>query len=198
MMKIIDISQEVFSGRVYPGDRSPSRKQVKTIARDHYNLSDIHLCVHNGTHIDAPRHFLAAGQTVDQLPLELFYGTCTVAQFSGMINERSITPVLAVCHERLLLQGDCEISDGAAQALADSQVKLVGVESQSVGNPDAPLSVHLTLLAADVILLEGLRLSDVAPGEYMLAAFPLKLADTEGSPVRAVLIELPEGRCATK
>jgi arylformamidase len=69
------------------------------------------------------------------------------------------------------------------------RVKLVGVESQSVGPADAPLEVHTILLGAGIVPLEGLRLSHVASGEYTLAAFPLNLgADCDGAPVRAVLL----------
>jgi arylformamidase len=195
-MKIIDISQELFSCNVYPGDTPPAFERVKTVERDQYNLTNITLCVHNGTHIDAPRHFIAGGKAVDGLDLSVFYGKCTVAEFSGAVGADDVAPVLATCRERLLWKGDCEISGAAAELIAKSRVRLVGVESQSVGNADAPMSVHLILLGAGIIPLEGLNLSAAAPGEYTLAAFPLNMSGSDGSPVRAVLIEdqLPEGK----
>ncbi len=187
-MRMIDISQELFSCHVYPGDTPPAFELVKTVERDKYNLTNISMCVHNGTHIDAPCHFIAGGKAVDELDLSMFYGKCTVAKFSGVIGEE-IGPVLETCHERLLLKGDCEISGTAAELIANSHVRLIGVESQSVGKADAPMSVHLVLLGKGIIPLEGLNLSAVEPGNYTLSAFPLKMKGADGSPVRAVLIE---------
>ncbi|MCL1795246.1 MAG: cyclase family protein [Oscillospiraceae bacterium] len=189
MKKITDITQEMFSCRVFPGDASPKFERVRTIENDKCNLTNIQMCVHNGTHIDAPCHFIEGGKSVDELDLSAFYGKCTVAEFGGLIGENEIAPLLGECRERLLLKGDCELSEGAARKIADSRVKLVGVESQTIGNAKAPMAIHLIILGADKIALEGLNLSDVPPGEYLLAAFPLNMEGSDGSPARAVLIE---------
>ena len=188
-MKITDITQELFSCRVFPGDIAPSFERVRTIENDKHNLTNISMSVHNGTHIDAPCHFIAGGKSVDELDLSAFYGKCTVAEFDGIIGEGEIAPILEKCRERLLLKGDCELSEEAARAVADSRVKLIGVESQTVGNAKAPMAIHLIILGADKIALEGLNLSGVSPGEYTLSAFPLNMAGSDGSPVRAALIE---------
>jgi len=182
-MKIIDITHELFSCRVFPGDKQPTFKRVRSIERDNYNLTNISLCVHNGTHVDAPNHFIAGGKAVHELDLELFYGKCTVVEESG------ITAALSSRYERLLIKGECEISDETARLIAGSNIRLLGVESQSVADIKSPMSVHKILLGQGIILLEGLDLSDAEPGEYILAAFPLKLEDADGSPVRAVLID---------
>jgi len=84
-MKIYDISQEVFSCNVYPGDPKPERQRLSaTAAGDLYNLTALSMCAHNGTHIDAPFHFLQAGKTVDQLDLTFFVGECYVARHTGI------------------------------------------------------------------------------------------------------------------
>ena len=188
-LRAIDITQEVFSCNVYPGDTPPTFERVKTIERDKYNLTNISMCVHNGTHIDAPKHFIADGKAINELDLSVFYGNCSVAEFEGIVGEYEITNVLQDCHERLLLKGNCELSDSGAHAIAESHVKLIGVESQSVGNADHPLSVHVILLEKEVVPLEGLDLSAVKPGEYLLSAFPINLEGSDGAPVRAVLFE---------
>jgi arylformamidase len=113
----------------------------------------------------------------------VFYGKCTV------IEEDEILAALEACHERVLIKGKCEISEETARLIAGSNVKLIGVESQSVANIENPMNVHLILLEKEIVLLEGLDLSGAEPGEYILAAFPLKLEDADGSPVRAVLID---------
>jgi arylformamidase len=188
-MKIIDITQELFSSRLYPGDRPPEFKQVLQIPRDMCNLTKISMSVHNGTHIDAPKHFIANGKAVHELDLSVFYGKCTVVECEGIISEARISAILENCHERLLIKGETELSENAATLLANSHVKLVGVESQSVGTIGAPLAIHVILLKKEIIPLEGLNLAGVTPGEYILSAFPLNMQDSDGSPVRAVLID---------
>ena len=194
-MRIIDITQELFSSRVYPGDMPPTYEQVKTVERDKCSLTNISMCVHNGTHIDAHKHFITDGTAVHELDISTFYGKCTVAEFDGIIEKNEITDVLKNCHKRLLFKGKCELSDGGATAVANSHIKLIGVEGQSIGNVEHPLSVHMILLKKGIIPLEGLDLSNVEPGEYVLSAFPLNLQGSDGAPVRAVLIDEKNAEC---
>ena len=181
-MRIIDITQELFSCRVYPGDLAPSFERVHEMPRDLYQATNLSLCAHNGTHMDAPLHFIEHGQAVDEVPLDVFYGPCRVLSCFG--------EALVACQheERLLLKGPVAITAERVEQLAGTGLRLLGVESQSVAPPGETARVHQILLGAGMILLEGLVLSDVQPGSYTLAAFPLKLAGCEGSPVRAVLI----------
>ncbi|MDD6036855.1 MAG: cyclase family protein [Lachnospiraceae bacterium] len=83
-MNIIDISQEVLSCKVFPGDDSPRAERVKSMEQGElYNLSVFSMCAHNGTHIDAPFHFLKDGKTVERIPLTAFVGDCFVARHEG-------------------------------------------------------------------------------------------------------------------
>ena len=184
-MTIIDVTQELFSCRVYPGDRAPAFERVRQMPEDHYQLTDLSLCVHNGTHVDAPLHFISGGQTVDALDLDTFYGPCLVGEYS------TADALLADCRrcERLLIKGEFEITSAVAWGIAGSKLRLLGVESQSIGPIEAPMEVHQILLGAGIVLLEGLDLSRARPDVYTLAAFPLKLGCCEGAPVRAVLID---------
>ena len=90
--------------------------------------------------------------------------------------------------KRILIKGDVEVSLEAAKIFASSDILLLGNEPQTVGPENAPMAVHLVLLAADVVLLEGIRLSAVPEGVYFLNAAPLNLSGADGSPCRAVLI----------
>jgi arylformamidase len=180
MAQIIDISQPLFDCGVYPGDTAPGFKRVRTMAADQYNLTDIAMCVHNGTHIDAPLHFIDGGAGVGELPLDVFYGKCAVKIWGGMVPRGC---------ERLLLKGDYVITVEDAELIVKSGVRLIGVESQSVGDAASPMPVHLTLLGAGVIPLEGLLLAHVDEGEYTLSAMPLNVGKCDGSPVRAFLIK---------
>jgi formiminotetrahydrofolate cyclodeaminase/kynurenine formamidase len=191
-MKLYDISQELFSSTVFPGDVPPTFSRVMTIPKDVCNLTTLSMCVHNGTHMDSPRHFVQDGKTVEELPLSIFYGECRVVAFQGLISKKAILPVLATGCERLLLKGACEISEEAAVAITESKVRLIGVESQSVGNSNSPAPVHLILLGHEVTPLEGLRLGEVPEGKYWLSAFPVNLAGSDGAPVRAVLADISD------
>jgi formiminotetrahydrofolate cyclodeaminase len=191
-MKLYDISQELFSSTVFPGDVPPTFARVMTIPKDICNLTTLSMCVHNGTHMDSPRHFIQDGKTVEELPLSIFYGECLVAEFQGLILKEDILPMLATGCERLLLKGACEISEEAAVAITESKVRLIGVESQSVGNSKAPRAVHVILLGHEVTPLEGLRLGEVPEGKYWLSAFPVNLAGSDGAPVRAVLADFTD------
>jgi arylformamidase len=180
MARIIDISQPLFDCEVYPGDTAPSFKRVRTVAADKYNLTDITLCVHNGTHVDAPLHFIDGSAGIDELPLDVFYGKCVVKTWDGMVPQNC---------ERLLLKGGYVITVVDAELIVKSGVRLIGVESQSVGDAASPMPVHLTFLGAGVIPLEGLLLAQVDEGEYTLSAMPLNVGKCDGSPVRAFLIK---------
>ena len=91
--------------------------------------------------------------------------------------------------QRILIAGEATVTGEAAAVFAAGDLKLLGNESQTVGPEDAPAPVHLTLLRRGIALLEGLVLSDVPEGRYLLSAAPLKLAGSDGAPCRAVLIE---------
>ena len=196
-MKIYDISQEVFGCQVYPDDPRPIKKVLKSIEQgDIYNLTEFSMCVHNGTHIDAPSHFIKDGKTVEELSLEALVGMAYVAEYSGVITENDAVEIIKKAKaqnleaaKRILIKGDAELSLEGAKVFASSNILLYGNESQTVGPENAPMAVHIELLSADVVLLEGIRLSEVNEGSYFLNAAPLNLSDAEGSPCRAVLID---------
>ncbi len=196
-MQIFDISQEVFSASVYPGDPAPQRKQLCSMGQgDLYNLTAFSMCAHNGTHVDAPAHFIKDGKTVEQLPLSKLVGTAVVIAVTGNLTADDAYAILKKAQnadpeaaKRVLLKGDAVVTEAAANVLAASGVQLIGVETQSVGPVDAPMAVHLALLSAEVVLLEGLRLSHVPEGVYLLSAAPLSLGGADGAPCRAILIQ---------
>ena len=196
-MKIYDISQEVFGCRVYPGDPMPEKKELKSMEKgDVYNLTVFSMCAHNGTHIDAPRHFIKDGKTVDEICLDAFVGMAYVAEHCGVVtcdDAEEIIKKAESCHteaaKRILIKGDIEVSLEAAKVFASSNILLLGNEPQSVGPQNEPMAVHLVLLGADVVLLEGICLSEVSEGVYFLNAAPLNFSGADGSPCRAVLID---------
>lgn len=199
-MKIYDISQEVFGCTVFPGDPSP-QKETMTSMDDGalYNLTALHMCAHNGTHVDAPYHFINDGKTVEQVSLEKFVGLCFVTEHEGVVTAEAAKEILQKAADenydaakRILIKGKAEVSAEAARIFAKEGILLIGNESQTVGPENAPMEVHLILLGAEVVLLEGIRLAKVPEGVYLLNAAPLNLGGADGAPCRAVLMDMNE------
>ena len=195
-MKIYDISQEVLSSTLFPGDPAPEGKKIMSMAEgDVCNLSTLFMCAHNGTHTDAPAHFFNDGKTIDQMPLDIFVGECYVAQHQGTVTACDAEAIMKKAtkvnaNERILIAGKSTVSNEAAEVFAAHKIKLIGNESQTVGDENAPARAHEILLGEGIALLEGLRLGGVEEGKYLLSSAPLNLAGFDGSPCRAVLIEL--------
>jgi len=191
-MKIYDISQEVFSCAVYPGDPQPEKQTLySTAAGDLYNLTSFAMCTHNGTHVDAPFHFLHHGKTVEQMDLSVFVGDCYVARHEGDVTAEAAQEILKKSGgtARILIAGNATVTAEAAAEFAAGGIKLLGNEGQTVGPEKAPMQVHLILLRQEIALLEGIVLKDVPEGRYFLSAAPLNLAGADGAPCRAYLID---------
>lgn len=216
-MKIYDISQEVFSCNVYPGDDAPQMQPVCRMDNgDTYNLSNLFMCVHNGTHIDAPFHFFNDGATVEKLALDKMVGYCFVTDFNGILTAKDVQNIVnqsknyAIstqkdvfvtseqsqndatddCWQRILFKGEVTVTPQSAKELVNLGVQLVGTTSQTFGTQQTLADIHKTLLSAQVVMLEGVRLQQVPQRRYLLCAQPLCLAGCDGSPTRAILIEM--------
>ena len=122
-MKIYDISQEVFSCKVFPGDPAPERQVLASMqAGELYNLTALSMCAHNGTHLDAPFHFFADGKTVEQMPLEKTVGACFVATHDGALTADDAAEILSRAKAsgddawtRILLKGSTVVTQEAAR-----------------------------------------------------------------------------------
>jgi arylformamidase len=197
-MRIFDISQELFTCAVWPTDPAPKKQMLSVISEGSVcNVTEFSMCAHNGTHVDAPYHFIDDGMTVDALPLYKTVGECYVTHYDGVIDAEKITEILkkaeeisSECARRILVGGRSTLSESAASVLAEKRIELYGNESQTVGPENAPMKTHLILLGAETVLLEGVRLCSVPEGKYILSAAPINLGGSDGSPCRAVLIEL--------
>ena len=196
-MKIYDISQEVFGCEVFSGDPIPQKQTVCSMDNgDLYNLTAFSMCAHNGTHIDAPYHFINDGATVENIDLDKCVGFAYVVSHKGDVSAEDARKMIenakklnADAYKKILIKGDATVTLEAARVFADAGIDLIGNESQTVGPIDSPMQVHLTLLGEGVILLEGIRLSSVSDGVYFLNAAPISLGGADGAPVRAILIE---------
>jgi len=205
-MKLIDVSVPLDSNSpTYPGNTPFQLEAIKRLARgDSSNVSSVHMSVHGGTHVDAPRHFFDAGGGVESLPLEMLCGRARVIELT---TRRGVTAEDLAAFDlkedvRLLIKthnsrlwGSPEfhqdfigLTGPAAQFLVEHGVKVVGVDYLSVEEfkkPGAP--AHHALLGAGTIVIEGLNLRDVEPGTYEMFCLPLAIVGSDGAPARVVL-----------
>ena len=197
-MKVFDISQEVFSCNVFPGDPSPEREIKLSISDGAVcNLTAFNMCAHNGTHVDAPYHFLNDGKTIDQVSLDKFVGYAYVFEHEGDVTKEDALGFIKIAKsideraaERILVKGKATVTKEAAEVFAAEKIKLFGNESQTVGPENAPMEVHLIMLGAEIVLLEGIRLEGIEEGVYILNAAPINLGGSDGAPCRATLMKL--------
>jgi arylformamidase len=206
-MKIFDVSVPISSRLpTWPGDPKVSLERVSSIARgDAANVSRLDAGVHTGTHVDAPVHFVDGATGIDSIPLETLVGPCLVVEADPPWLELRPEDLPATAHTRILFKTrnsarwaarkvDFETEfvavglELARRLVAEDKI-LVGVDYLSVESYHAPFEhpVHHTLLEARIVVIEGLDLSGVEPGEYDLYCLPLKLVASDGAPARTML-----------
>jgi arylformamidase len=210
-MTIYDISLTISPNLpIWPGDPPLELVQFESMDKGaHNNVTKMSSCVHIGTHVDAPRHFLSDGSTVEQLPLDVLIGPCYVAQLpdgieaitAEVLDRTEITSemkrvLFGTRNSHLWARGESEfqtdfvaITEDGAEWLVERGVQLVGVDYLSVAPYGDSIATHTMLLNAGVVLVEGLNLSNVMRGFYDLCCLPLKIAGSDGAPARAILIQ---------
>ena len=195
-MIIHDISRDTINTPVYDGDPETRAQRIKSIENgDGYNLTEISMSVHSGTHIDAPLHFYDEGSSIDNIRLNTFFGKCTVISVSGILTGEDMERLLPYCKRRVLFHGEGKtfISHSAAIVLAESRVVLVGTDAQSIAPSFDEERTHRELARSGIVILENLNLSAIDDGEYDLCAFPIKLGGLEAAPCRAIILEQEKG-----
>jgi len=205
MPRIHDVTVPLTPGMlVYPGDPAFELEPVQRLGEAAFNLSRMVLTTHSGTHVDAPAHFLAGGATIDQLPLDILLGKARVVELTARERvERGHLEALDLRDDlRVLLktrmsgqmlkaryqEDHLYLTVDAAHYLAQAGLKLVGFDYLSIdrfGSADFP--AHHALLEAGVVVVEGLDLSEVEPGEYDMACLPLRVGGGDAAPARVVL-----------
>jgi arylformamidase len=209
-MKIYDVTVALSNDSpVYPGDpQIEIRRTAMLESGDICNVSHLSCSSHVGTHVDPPSHFVAGARSLDALELDVLIGPARVVDV-GEVDSINVN-VLAGCDldgaTRVLFKtrnsrlwgGPHEfdrsfvhLETDAAKELVARGVRLVGIDYLSIErfNFDQP-TTHLALLGNDVIVVEGLDLREVEPGDYELICLPLKIKDGDGGPARVVLRDL--------
>ena len=205
MVKIHDVTVPLVPGlAAFPGDPPLQVERLQQAGDAPYGLSRLSLTTHSGTHVDAPSHFVAGGATVDELPLEILMGKTRVVELLARERvERADLESLDLRDDlrvllktrmsgQLLKPGYQEdhvyLTEDAAVYLVQAGLKLVGFDYLSIDRfGNSAFLAHHALLGAGVIVVEGLDLSEVDPGEYDMACLPLRVGGGDGAPARVVL-----------
>lgn len=210
-MTIYDISLTISpSLPIWPGDPALELEQIESMDKGaHANVTRLSAAVHLGTHVDAPHHFLNDGRTVETLSLAVLTGPCYVAQLpdgveaitAEVLERTEVTKdmkrvLFGTSNSHLWAKGVTEfqtdfvaITEDGAEWLVERGVQLVGVDYLSVAPYGDSVPTHTVLLKAGVVVVEGLNLASIMRGFYDLYCLPLKIADSDGAPARAILIQ---------
>jgi len=209
MSRIIDLTLSLEDGM-----RGVKIETSQLFEKDGWNATTLHLYSHCGTHMDAPKHFDVSSQTIDQIPLDRCMGPAWLVDLSG-IKPRSLISIEDLgAVEKKIQSGDSllirtgwsrlvhsptyrddlpRISLELARWCVNKSIRMLGVEPPSVAdvhNIEELTTIHRTLLAGGVIIVEGLaNLGKISKEKVTFMAFPLKIAQGDGSPVRAFAIE---------
>lgn len=205
--RYIDISVPIHDGMLsWPSNPDVEVTQYGTIPEKGSNSLKIVAGSHFGTHVDAPKHFVDSGRTIDVIEPERFLGPVRVVDLVGLKNDQigpaDLEPLVPSGTERVILKTQntarelmakpftedyVALSGDGSQWLAERGVRLVGIDYLSIQKRGPDRRGHTELLGKDIVILEGLWLKEVPAGTYDLVALPLRIQDGDGAPARVLL-----------
>ncbi len=191
--RIIDITKDLITTPVYPGDPEPELSVFSAIAGgDACNMARLTTTLHCGTHADAPLHFISGGAPINAAAPDRFIGECEVIEVPpGRITGETVDRLFPRRPKRLLLKsnGLAYFEKTGAEEAAYYGYQLIGTDANSIGGAEDQTGPHRAILGENIAVLENLDLSQVKPGKYFLIAAPVKIRGVEAAPVRALLID---------
>jgi arylformamidase len=204
MVSFFDVSVPLVAGMpVWPDEPGPELTPISRIAAgDPANVTRLSLGSHTGTHVDAPRHFVEGGRTVESLSIDALCGPARVVHIDDPVSvkRRDLEPHRGT--PRILLQTRngslweqrgfqkdfVYLEPDAADWLVEQRVKLVGIDYLSIEKfNSSDYHAHHALLGAGIVIVEGLDLRRVEPGDYELYCLPMKVVGADGAPARVIL-----------
>jgi arylformamidase len=183
--------------------KKPTITNVQNHSQDKPHESQLNMNVHTGTHVDAPLHMIAGGDTIETIPLERLVGPARVLDLThlkGFITKDDLVPFSIQRGERLLFKTSSSYSEeydvefvflreDGARYLAEIGVGLVATDALGIERAQPEYPTHRTLMRNGIIIVEGLRLKEVEAGNYTLVIAPLKLTGIDAAPARAFLMD---------
>lgn len=212
-MKLIDLSHPLEDGQLnFPFDPKISVVVHNTIDSIGYNISQISMSTHQGTHLDAPYHFYDDGKTLDQMALSQFYGPASLIDFapgSALPPKTPLTVAMFEAHAQKFKPGAKVIyrtgwdrqfgtpafftdfptlTLEAARWIAKHRIGMLGMDTPTPSTDWK--ECHLILLAkgVEIVIVEGLTKLEHLPEQFIFMGFPLNIKGRDGSPIRAVAL----------
>jgi arylformamidase len=206
-MKFIDLSHPLVHGQDnFPMDPKLSIVPHATTRTLKYNMTQVSMATHQGTHVDAIYHFVDEGKTIDQMPLEWFYGRAVLLRLPKLADaeihaadfepyEEVLRPEAKIIYEtgwyRHFGAADYfsnfpSLTPDAARYLASRKIRLLGMDTPTPSRDW--VEVHQVLLGAEIVVVEGLTNLDQAPDQFVFCGLPLNFQGRDGSPIRAVAL----------
>lgn len=202
-MKMYDVTGSIYEGMPVYNDNAEKQPRMDRQTNGYVTETRMELNVHTGTHIDAPLHMINDGETFESISMDKLVGRCKVLDLTDAENHISKTDL-----EKFEIQKDDFIllktknsfdvnfnfdfiflAEDGANYLVEIGIQGVGIDSLGIERSQEGHPTHKTLFSNGIIIVEGLQLKEVEPGEYFLVAAPLKLIGTEASPARVLLFE---------
>ena len=205
-MKYHDISMEISEDMMVYKDRAEKKPRREIMARydeQEINESRILMDLHTGTHIDAPFHMIDSGETIETMDMSKLIGKAIVLDLTDItdgITKDDLAEKKIETGSFVLLKTRNSFSDefngdfiylkeDGAKYLSEIGIRGVGIGALGIERSQPGHETHKTLLGKGIIIIEGLRLSKIDEGEYMMYALPLKIKDGDGAPARVILAE---------
>ncbi len=206
-MKFFDLTHPMRNGQQsFPGDPVLKISPHATIEKERYNVSQLSMGSHQGTHLDAPFHFVADGRRLDQMPLEWFYGPATLLRIPKPPRANITVEDLKPFENRLVEGARVIYETGwsrhygkddfftdfpsltqeAATYLAGRRIRLLGMDTPTPSRDYYEVHHILQQRPAEIVIVEALANLDSLPEDFLFIGFPLRLEGGDGSPIRAV------------
>jgi kynurenine formamidase len=208
-MRFIDLSHPLVDGQpAFPGDPRLSIRPQATVATAGFNTAQVTIGTHQGTHLDAMYHFLEDGRTLDQMPLEWFFGPARVLRLPRQAGEEITAADLRTFEPHLTPSARVILNTGwhrrfgapnfftdfpsltieAGRYLASRRIRLLGMDMPSPSHQWLEFHRLLQARGVEVVLVETLANLDALPDEFTFIGFPLNFRGRDGSPIRAVAL----------
>ncbi|QRG65691.1 cyclase family protein [Brevibacillus choshinensis] len=202
-MKMYDVTGAIYEGMTVYKNKPEKQPRIKPVTNGYVTESRIELDVHTGTHVDAPLHMVTDGETFETIALEKLVGSCKVLDLTHVedkITRADLEPFSIGTDDFLLFKTKNSWDEAfsfefvylamdGAEYLASLGVRGLGTDALGIERSQEGHPTHKTLFAANVIIIEGLRLKEVPQGDYFMVAAPLKLVGTDAAPARVLLLE---------
>ncbi|MFC4388876.1 cyclase family protein [Gracilibacillus marinus] len=205
-MKFYDISMEIHPNMQVWENMDSKKPAFDTRTFDTVTDTNMQLNAHTGTHIDSPLHMINHADTFENIPLNKLIRQVKVIDLMHVTDGISSNDLKAHTinkNDFILFKTKNSfyeshsfdfnfiyLTEDGAEYLINKKIAGVGIDTLGIERSQEGYPTHVKLLQSDIVIVEGLRLKEIVPGEYFMVAAPLKLIGTEAAPARVILFDM--------